>query len=218
MSSHIIPFSKTSLHIICFCILTITWTAASNATSISSLRDSPSNELKRRADDDWPIKTGYVAFGDSYAAGMGTGSTSWGGCRVGSNNFGKLLNQYTNNPGVDYQELQCSGDTTTGLARQIDEWSKKDPKKFNLATVSIGGNDINFSDFVRNCVLAINLGKSEEEDRKECEYIEGHATNILNDDTTTGLRFKLANEYKRMIDYAGRDVRLICYHNISTRL
>lgn len=79
-----------------------------------------------------------------------------GGCRVGSNNFGKLLNQYTNNSNVVYQDLVCSGDTTTGLARQIDEWRKKDPSKFNLTTVSIGGNDIQFSNFVRNCVVAIN--------------------------------------------------------------
>lgn len=46
-------------------------------------------------------------------------------------------------------------------------------------------------------------------DRKECEYIEGNATNMLNDDTTNGLRFKLANEYKRMIGYAVREVSLV---------
>ena len=30
--------------------------------------------------------TGYVHFGDSYASGMGTGTTSSDSCRVGSNN------------------------------------------------------------------------------------------------------------------------------------
>jgi lysophospholipase L1-like esterase len=195
-------FHSGALHIVCYHILA----AISSATSVGSLRKFPLSPLYRRAEEGWPIKTGYVAFGDSYAAGMGTGTTSSGGCRVGSNNFGKLLNEFTNDANVDFQPLMCSGDTTIGLARQINEWRKKDTKKFDLATVSMGGNDIAFSDFVRNCIIAINPGQSEDTDRKECEYIEGHAMNMLNDQTTSGLRFRLANEYQRMVHYSGRDV------------
>lgn len=34
---------------------------------------------------------GYAHFGDSFASGMGTGSTSWDSCRVGSNNCKSFL-------------------------------------------------------------------------------------------------------------------------------
>ena len=64
-----------------FCALYATC-VSSSAARRTPLRRAPSN---------WPIKTGYVAFGDSYAAGMGTGVTSDDPCRVGSNNFAKLL-------------------------------------------------------------------------------------------------------------------------------
>jgi hypothetical protein len=86
--------------------------------------DNPGPSIERldRRTTYWPIKSGYVAFGDSYGAGLGTGATSTDACRVGSNNFGSLLNQWTNNPNVNYQQKVCSGDTTVGLNRQIDEW------------------------------------------------------------------------------------------------
>lgn len=40
---------------------------------------SVNTSLDRR--EDGMIETGYVAFGDSYAAGVGTGMTATGGCR-----------------------------------------------------------------------------------------------------------------------------------------
>lgn len=49
----------------------------------------------------------------------------------------------------------CSGDTTTGLNRQIDEW--KDPENADIATVAMGGNDLGFSDIVMNCILVPEL-------------------------------------------------------------
>jgi hypothetical protein len=42
-------------------------------------------------DDDSVSVTGYVHFGDSYASGMGTGTTSGDSCRVGSSNCEFLL-------------------------------------------------------------------------------------------------------------------------------
>jgi hypothetical protein len=69
---------------------------------------------------------------------VGAGNTLTDKCRVGSNNFGNLLYQWTNNPKVDYQSKVCSGDTTVGLSRQIDEWAK--PGKADATTVSMGGS------------------------------------------------------------------------------
>lgn len=45
--------------------------------------------LDRR--EDGLIKTGYVAFGDSYAAGIGTGTTDTGGCRRREFSYPKQL-------------------------------------------------------------------------------------------------------------------------------
>ncbi|CAO2648048.1 Nn.00g089700.m01.CDS01 [Neocucurbitaria sp. VM-36] len=97
---------------------------------------------------------GYVHFGDSYGAGMGTGSTSGDACRVGENNFGELLYKSWGDNSISFETKVCSGDTTKGLNRQIEEW--KDPAKANVGTVSIGGNDVGFIDLVRYCILTPN--------------------------------------------------------------
>src|SRR5436309_3520715 len=115
------------------------WSLASSIIILSGVahasQDGQHRALLQRAPDNWPIKTGYVAFGDSFGAGMGTGKTSTDGCRIGSNNFGDLLNRWTNNPNVDFQKKVCSGDTSVGLNRQIDEWTN--PRKADVATISM---------------------------------------------------------------------------------
>jgi hypothetical protein len=97
--------------------------ASKSAASVDSSSAALRHSLSQRAPEGWPIKNGYVAFGDSFAAGMGTGTTSEDNCRIGSNNFGNLLMRYTDNPEVEYQGRQCSGDTVEGLAKQIDWWA-----------------------------------------------------------------------------------------------
>lgn len=94
----------------------------------------------------FPIVDGYVAFGDSFAAGMGTGTTTGDACRVGENSYPKLLNEYGKTPTSDFQNLPCSGDTVVGLMSQIDKWIT--PEKADVATISIGGNDVGFSKIV----------------------------------------------------------------------
>ena len=41
---------------------------------------------------------GYVHFGDSYASGMGAGTTSSDKCRIGSNNYGDQIHTFLNDP------------------------------------------------------------------------------------------------------------------------
>jgi lysophospholipase L1-like esterase len=167
--------------------------------------------ILKRADDNWPIKTGYVAFGDSFGAGMGTGTTSGDACRVGSNNFGDLLYKWTNNDQVDFQRKVCSGDTTVGLNRQIDEWNN--PRKADVATISTGGNDLGFSDMVWYCVLTPNTAELPPTTRQKCTEAKDKAKRLMEDTGDDGLRNKLKKAYKRVLDKSGRDVSIptLCY-------
>ena len=173
------------------------------ALLIASVNASP-HPLRRQESPTsvWPIKTGYVAFGDSYAAGMGTGVTSGDSCRVGSNNFGRLLNTWTSNPNVEYQELVCSGDTTVGLNRQIDAWAN--PGNADLATVSMGGNDLEFSDLLWYCVLTPNPLAID--NPRNCDNTKDMARNLMSDETENGLAAKLQAAYTKVMQKSGRDV------------
>jgi hypothetical protein len=73
-----------------------------------------------------PIQKGYVAFGDSYAASIGTGATQRGGCRKGENSYPKQLAALAAND-IDFQNLPCSGAVVGevlqgGEKSQIDSW------------------------------------------------------------------------------------------------
>lgn len=103
-------------------------------------------------DVDDPIGS-YVHFGDSYGAGMGTGTTSRDRCRVGSNNFGRLLYSYMNDASISYDGRVCSGDTLTGLSKQIDNWSNAGDA--SIGTLSVGGNDVGFRNLVYYFVINI---------------------------------------------------------------
>ncbi|KPM41745.1 hypothetical protein AK830_g4814 [Neonectria ditissima] len=134
---------------------------------------------------------------------MGTGTTTTDKCRIGSNNFGDLLNRWTNNPDVDFQRKVCSGDTTVGLNRQIDEWSN--PSKADLATVSIGGNDVFFSDLVWYCVITPNNARLGSTNRRLCLETEAKARQLLDDQGDDGLKAKFKSAYKKILAKSGRD-------------
>jgi lysophospholipase L1-like esterase len=136
--------------------------------------------------------TGYVHFGDSFAAGMGTGTTSWDSCRVGSNNYGQLLYSYMNDSSIPFENYACSGDTTTGLANQVKRWT--DTTSPNIGTVTIGGNDVGFSDIIRNCLLR-EMPWSTQWYEAECEANKETARLIMNDTSSTGLTYKLKEAY-----------------------
>lgn len=73
-----------------------------------------------------PIKRGYTAFGDSYAAGIGTGNTSTWGCRQGQFAYPDLIASTVQD--IDFQNLACSGATVQNLLgggaySQVDAWS-----------------------------------------------------------------------------------------------
>lgn len=84
-----------------------------------------------------------MAFGDSHAAGIGTGTTETGGYRKGSYSYPRQIAAIA--PGdIDFQNLPCSGAVvgevlSGGDKSQIDAWAN--PSNADITTLSIGGND-----------------------------------------------------------------------------
>ncbi|KJY00692.1 hypothetical protein TI39_contig316g00001 [Zymoseptoria brevis] len=168
------------------------WTPTSMQTG--SLR-------KRNASIEWPIKQGYVAFGDSFAAGMGTGTTTSDSCRIGSANIGDLINAYTDDPNIDYQRRMCSGDTTVGLDRQIKEW--KNPEKADVATLTIGGNDLGFSDIVSLCVLSFTWDYITSLTTR-CNDAKKKARQLMRDTSDNGIGTRLVAAYRKSLEKSTR--------------
>ncbi|KAI1428363.1 SGNH hydrolase-type esterase domain-containing protein [Xylaria sp. FL1777] len=150
-------------------------------------------------DEDEGLKvTGYAHFGDSYASGMGTGVTSGDKCRIGSNNYGDLLNNFFDDDNVVWPgPLSCSGDTTVELAKRIDGW--KTAEDTNVATLTIGGNDVGFSDLVTYCVVIPWPWSNGEKNRKKCIEYEEAALDHMDDESSEGLKAKLTASYLKIL-------------------
>jgi lysophospholipase L1-like esterase len=92
----------------------------------------------------------YVALGDSFSSGVGTGSyTLSSSCRRGVFAYPWLVAQQRANTSLTF--VACSGaDTADLLATQIGSVTADTA----IVTVTIGGNDIGFSDLIVECTLA----------------------------------------------------------------
>jgi lysophospholipase L1-like esterase len=89
----------------------------------------------------------YVALGDSYASGVGAGSTS-GSCSQSPNAYPALWAK-ANSP-ASFTFAACSGATTADvLSSQLSALSTAT----TLASITIGGNDAGFSSVMETCVL-----------------------------------------------------------------
>jgi lysophospholipase L1-like esterase len=87
----------------------------------------------------------YVALGDSYSSGVGsTGAT--GSCLQSPNAYAPL---WVNGHAVtSFRFVACSGATTSDvLANQVSSLDAGT----DLATITIGGNDVGFADVVTTC-------------------------------------------------------------------
>jgi len=90
----------------------------------------------------------YVALGDSYASGLGAGSYSGGSCDRSANAYPRLWAN-ANHP-ASFAFVACSGATTTDVINnQISALSSAT----TLVSVTIGGNDVGFSNVMITCVL-----------------------------------------------------------------
>ncbi|OTB04954.1 hypothetical protein M426DRAFT_11045 [Hypoxylon sp. CI-4A] len=106
--------------------------------------------------------TGFVAFGDSYNAGIGTGvDGKEDDCRHGLGSHAELIaadlraSQGGRNS-TAFQFLSCTGATTDeiltgGDDSQIDTFNASLPADFAL--LSVGGNDLGFFDVMNACVF-----------------------------------------------------------------
>ena len=149
---------------------------------------------------------------------MGTGTTSTDKCRVGSNNFGRLLHTWIigTDPSITYFEKVCSGDTLTGVAQQIAAWDTASAA--SIATLSVGGNDVFFSDLVWNCVITPNTARLGSTNRANCVATEEKAMEYMNDNTDSGLQYKLKEAYISILEKSGQSVRPHQFYVIRTCL
>jgi len=93
----------------------------------------------------------YVALGDSFSSGVGTGSyTLSSSCKRSVYAYPYLLAQQRANTSLSF--VACSGATTNDLlSSQI---SALDSAPTNIVTVTVGGNDIGFSGLIYQCTVA----------------------------------------------------------------
>ncbi|WP_217127514.1 SGNH/GDSL hydrolase family protein [Streptomyces sp. AC558_RSS880] len=97
----------------------------------------------------------YVALGDSYAAGTGLSQQTNAECRRSKGSYPSWIAE-TYKPAV-FKDVTCGGATTRSLwnkegsaAPQVDALTQDT----DLVTVTLGGNDLGFSDVLTTCVLA----------------------------------------------------------------
>jgi hypothetical protein len=105
-----------------------------------------------------PAQARYVALGDSYAAGpLVPNPVSPFGCLKSSNNYPRLTAPAI---GMSLTDASCSGASTTHMTTQPNvDPDGPNPPQFNslsattqVVSLTIGGNDIGFSEIVQNCI------------------------------------------------------------------
>ena len=92
----------------------------------------------------------YVALGDSYSSGVGSGSyiSSSGSCLRSTLAYSQLWAN-THAP-ASYVSVACSGAKTTDVnANQLSALSSTT----TLVSISIGGNDVGFAGVMQDCVI-----------------------------------------------------------------
>lgn len=89
---------------------------------------------------------GYIALGDSYSSGLGTGSYSLSAaCKRGTKAYPYLS-------GVTAANFKaCTGATVPDVAGQLTTVLPNPNLDITLVTLTVGGNDIGFSTVVSNC-------------------------------------------------------------------
>jgi lysophospholipase L1-like esterase len=94
--------------------------------------------------------TNYVALGDSYSSGVGSGSYigSSGACDRSTKAYSALW--ATAHAPASYVSVACSGATTsTVIASQLSALTAST----TLVSITIGGNDVGFSNIMETCAL-----------------------------------------------------------------
>jgi lysophospholipase L1-like esterase len=92
----------------------------------------------------------YVALGDSYSSGLGADSytAESGSCKRSTNAYPALW--AANNAPASYVSVACSGAVTADV---INAQTAALSAATTLVSITIGGNDVGFSDIMTTCVL-----------------------------------------------------------------
>ena len=106
----------------------------------------------------------YTALGDSYAAGpLIPNPLAPLGCLKSSNNYGRIAQRTL--AFAEYRDATCSGARTDHMTAPQNVSPGPNPPQLDslsadtrLVTLSIGGNDIGFSDLALDCVSALPFG------------------------------------------------------------
>lgn len=156
-----------------------------------------------------PLK--YIAMGDSFSSGEGvepfiegTADEGLNECHRSEFAYSKLLSADTSLPLVmpDDQFLACSGAVTENIT-SISQYGNEPPqidrldRDTDLVTLTIGGNDVGFATYARNCVLS------------SCEEGTDHYDTIMNK-INNELYGKLVNTYEQISDELDKeDARVV---------
>lgn len=113
----------------------------------------------------------YVALGDSYAAGVGSGNyiSNSGNCKRSTNAYPYLWKQ-SHNPAA-FTFAACSGALTSDVLNNQLPALTSDT---TLVSITIGGNDLGFASIAQTCVL-----RSQSSCLTAVATAEQYATNIL---------------------------------------
>ncbi|KAJ4413888.1 hypothetical protein N0V82_008243 [Gnomoniopsis sp. IMI 355080] len=153
---------------------------------------------------------GYHAFGDSYAAGIGAGSGEGPTyCRRGMRSYPKQTYAWLQDHGNEnmfFRTAACSGDTLDGVKRQIDDFYQ--PEKYDVLSLSVGGNDIGFGELVDDCILTYGPITPAPAYAKLCEDAKTKARNKMQDTSTAGIGYGFKEIYKQLINKARTDAQL----------
>ncbi|KAG8170118.1 hypothetical protein KVR01_000863 [Diaporthe batatas] len=109
----------------------------------------------------------WAAIGDSYSAGIGSGSPdpdSSAACARYDQSYPAFMQQndlMPQDPGAAFEFLACSGATSPEiLSSQVSKLGTG----YDLITVSAGGNDVGLSDILNSCVFQWNPFRNCEDD------------------------------------------------------
>lgn len=159
--------------------------AADRRPSVSPLWPG-SSSTSRAHDDDRP-RAGFVALGDSYSAGIGTGLDGpENDCRQGLHAHPELIaRDLAMHNGAefnhsDFQFLSCTGSTTAQILAgnpesQMDAVNSSLPIDFAL--LSVGGNDLAFFEVMNACIFRFYNFYS-----GTCEAALDHSQELLESD------------------------------------
>jgi lysophospholipase L1-like esterase len=112
----------------------------------------------------------YVALGDSYASGLGTGSYDGasGGCKRGPLAYPALYAAAT--APATFKSVACSGARTGDVITQANNLTAAT----NLVTVQVGGNDAGFTDVITTCTFG-----SDQDCTNRVNQAKAYAANTL---------------------------------------